>query len=343
MASRDLGRAARGRGARLPDRDPGATGATSSRSRTASTRASSTALRSLGIDGLYPHQADAFARGRARRARRRRDRDRERQDARVQPPGPRTRSRRSRSSARSTCTRRRRSPRTRRARSPRFKLPRLRPAIYDGDTETERRWQIRKWANVILTNPDMLHVGVLPHHDRWGDVLSEPPLRRRRRGARLPRRLRLARRRTCCAGCAAPQRSTAPSRSSCSPRRRSPTRASSSQSLLGVEATVIGEDAAPRAARTVAFWNPPLLDEELQLRASALGEGAKLLADLVERGLRTICFAKSREGGRADPPLRLRARRAGARRRASRPTAPATRRRSGARSSGGSSRASCSA
>src|SRR3954471_23354477 len=53
-----------------------------------------------------------------------------------------------------------------------FKLPRLRPAIYDGDTETERRWQIRKWANVILTNPDMLHVGVLPHHDRWGDVLS---------------------------------------------------------------------------------------------------------------------------------------------------------------------------
>ena len=48
----------------------------------------------------------------------------------------------------------------------------LRAAIYDGDTEAERRWQIRKWANVILTNPDMLHVGVLPHHDRWGDVLS---------------------------------------------------------------------------------------------------------------------------------------------------------------------------
>src|SRR3954454_12901542 len=51
-------------------------------------------------------------------------------------------------------------------------VPRVRAAIYDGDTETERRWQIRKWANVILTNPDMLHVGVLPHHDRWGDVLQ---------------------------------------------------------------------------------------------------------------------------------------------------------------------------
>ncbi|HZB86544.1 MAG TPA: DEAD/DEAH box helicase, partial [Gaiellaceae bacterium] len=53
-----------------------------------------------------------------------------------------------------------------------FRLPRLRAAIYDGDTEAERRWQIRKWSNVILTNPDMLHIGVLPHHDRWGDVLQ---------------------------------------------------------------------------------------------------------------------------------------------------------------------------
>ena len=53
-----------------------------------------------------------------------------------------------------------------------LKVPRVRPAIYDGDTEAERRWQIRKWSNLVLSNPDMLHVGVLPHHDRWGDVLS---------------------------------------------------------------------------------------------------------------------------------------------------------------------------
>src|SRR5439155_26762228 len=67
------------------------------------------------------------------------------------------------------------------------------------------------------------------------------------------------------------------------------------RSLLGLEATVIGDDAAPRAARTLAFWNPPLVDEELQLRASALGEGARLLAELVQRDLRTICFTKSRK------------------------------------------------
>src|SRR5688500_9655393 len=53
-----------------------------------------------------------------------------------------------------------------------LQVKRVRPAIYDGDTESERRWQIRKWSNLILTNPDMLHVGVLPHHDRWGDVLA---------------------------------------------------------------------------------------------------------------------------------------------------------------------------
>jgi DEAD/DEAH box helicase domain-containing protein len=57
---------------------------------------------------------------------------------------------------------------------------------------------------------------------------------------------------------------------------------------------VVGEDGAPRAERTVALWNPPLTDEELGLRASSLGEASRLMADLVTRGLRTLCFAKSR-------------------------------------------------
>ena len=66
------------------------------------------------------------------------------------------------------------------------------------------------------------------------------------------------------------------------------------QSLLGVDVTVVGTDAAPRAERTVALWNPALLDEELGQRASAVGEATRLYAALVSRGLRTICFAKSR-------------------------------------------------
>jgi DEAD/DEAH box helicase domain-containing protein len=175
-----------------------------------------------------------------------------------------------------------------------IRLPRLRPAIYDGDTETERRWQIRRWANVILTNPDMLHVGVLPHHDRWGDVLQnlryvvvdEAHVYRGVFGSHVGNVLRRLRRAAAIYG-AEPQFLLA-SATIANPGELA-------RSLLGVDATVVAEDAAPRAARTIAFWNPPLLDEELQLRASALGDAARILADLVSRGLRTICFAKSRK------------------------------------------------
>src|SRR5262249_5166886 len=48
----------------------------------------------------------------------------------------------------------------------------VKPAIYDGDTPTEQRPLIRRSANVILTNPDMVHVGLLPHHNRWADMLA---------------------------------------------------------------------------------------------------------------------------------------------------------------------------
>jgi DEAD/DEAH box helicase domain-containing protein len=67
------------------------------------------------------------------------------------------------------------------------------------------------------------------------------------------------------------------------------------QRLLGVETTVIRDDGAPRAERTVVLWNPPLTDEELGLRASPLGEGSRVLSDLVSRGSRTLLFAKSRK------------------------------------------------
>lgn len=175
-----------------------------------------------------------------------------------------------------------------------IKLPRLRAAIYDGDTESERRWQIRKWANVILTNPDMLHVGVLPHHDRWGDVLQnlryvvvdEAHVYRGVFGSHVGNVLRRLRRAAAVYG-AEPQFLLA-SATIANPGELA-------HSLLGLPATVIGHDAAPRAARTIAFWNPPVLDEELQLRASALGDAARILADLVSRGLRTICFARSRK------------------------------------------------
>ena len=175
-----------------------------------------------------------------------------------------------------------------------LRLKGLRPAIYDGDTTPEQRWQIRKWSNLILTNPDLLHVGLLPHHDRWGDVLSNlrfvvvdeahvyrgvfgshvaNVLRRLRRLARIydadPRFL-LATATIANAGALA-------------------------LALTGEPATLVESDTSPRAEREVAIWNPPLLDAGLGLRASALGDAARLLSQLASRDLRTICFAKSRK------------------------------------------------
>ncbi|MBV8599146.1 MAG: DEAD/DEAH box helicase [Actinobacteria bacterium] len=175
-----------------------------------------------------------------------------------------------------------------------FGLRALRPAIYDGDTPVEQRRLIRQSSNLILSNPDMLHVGVLPHHDRWADVLANlryvvvdevhvyrgvfgshvaNVLRRLRRLARVYR--------------AEPQFLLASATIS-NPGELA-------QRLLGVPATVVGDDAASSAERTVVLWNPPLVDEELGLRGSALAEAAKLQADLVERGYRTLTFAKSRK------------------------------------------------
>jgi DEAD/DEAH box helicase domain-containing protein len=193
-------------------------------------------------------------------------------------------------------------------------VPRVRPGIYDGDTPSERRWQIRKWANLILTNPDMLHVGVLPHHDRWGDVLAnlryivvdEAHVYRGVFGSHVGNVLRRLRRLARVYG-AEPQLLLA-SATIANP-------AELARSLAGVDVTMISDDGAPRAERTIALWNPPLTDAELGLRVSALGEASRLMAGLVERELRTLCFAKSRKAAelvhrftadRLDPELAAR-------------------------------------
>ena len=173
-------------------------------------------------------------------------------------------------------------------------VPGVRSAIYDGDTPTDQRRQVRTWANAILSNPDMLHIGVLPHHDRWGDVLAnlgyvvvdEAHVYRGVFGSHVANVLRRLRRLASVYG-SEPQFLLA-SATIANP-------AELAVELTGLETTVVSGDSAPRAERTVVLWNPPVTDEELNLRASALGEGARLLAELVERGLRTLCFAKSRK------------------------------------------------
>jgi DEAD/DEAH box helicase domain-containing protein len=174
-----------------------------------------------------------------------------------------------------------------------LRLKGVRAAIYDGDTELERRWQVRKWANAILTNPDMLHVGVLPHHDRWGDVLhnlrfvvlDEAHVYRGVFGSHVGNVVRRLRRLARAYG-ADPQLLLA-SATIANPGELA-------ELVTGEPATVIDADAAPKAEREVVLWNPPLVDADLGQRASALGEASRLLAGLASRGFRTICFAKSR-------------------------------------------------
>src|SRR5437868_9474260 len=140
----------------------------------------------------------------------------------------------------------------------------------------------------------MLNVGLLPHHDRWGDVLAnlqsvvvdEAHVYRGVFGSHVANVLRRLRRLARIYG-ADPQFLLA-----------SATIANAGElahALTGEDATVVEDDAAPRAERTVALWNPPLLDPELGQRASSLGEASRLLAGLASHGLRTICFAKSRK------------------------------------------------
>jgi DEAD/DEAH box helicase domain-containing protein len=175
-----------------------------------------------------------------------------------------------------------------------YRIPRLKPAIYDGDTPTEQRWQIRKWANLILSNPDMVHVGLLPNHDRWGDVLSnlryvivdEAHVYRGVFGSHVANVLRRLRRLARIYG-AEPQFILATAAIS-NPGELG-------TSLIGERVTVVGDDAAPRAERTIVLWNPPLIDPEFAVRASALAEAARLQASFVERGLLTLTFAKSRK------------------------------------------------
>ena len=153
---------------------------------------------------------------------------------------------------------------------------------------------VRRSANAILTNPDMLHVGVLPHHDRWGDVLhnlrvvvvDEAHVYRGVFGSHVANVLRRLRRLARAYG-AEPVFVLA-----------SATIANAGElatRLTGLDVRVVDVDTSPRAEREVVLWNPELLDEELGVRASALGDASRLLAGLVGSGLRVICFTKSRK------------------------------------------------
>ncbi len=141
----------------------------------------------------------------------------------------------------------------------------------------------------------MLHVGALPNHAQWGDLLAnlawvvvdEAHTYRGVFGSHVANVLRRLRRLALAYG-------TEPRFMLASATIANPVELA--QKLVGDEVRLVARDGAPRAERRIAMWNPPLVDERTGARASALGEAADLLADLVESETRTICFLRSRRG-----------------------------------------------
>ncbi len=172
----------------------------------------------------------------------------------------------------------------------------VRPAIYDGDTPRDVRGDVRKQANVVLTNPDMLHVGILPHHGAWERLFShlrivvvdEAHTYRGVFGSHvanvLRRLLRIA------AAYGSDVRVLLASATIANP-------VDLVERLTGLEDIgLIDRDGSPTPRRQIAMWNPPLVEEAIGARRSALGEAAEALARLVRDGARCICFMKSRKG-----------------------------------------------
>ena len=173
--------------------------------------------------------------------------------------------------------------------------PGLREAIYDGDTPREERPAIRRRNNLVLTNPDMLHVGLLPHHKSWGDflanlgwvVVDEAHTYRGVFGSHVANVLRRLRRVARAYG--SEPRFLLASATIANPLELA-------ERLVGEPFELIDDDGAPRSGREIAIWNPPLIDKASGTRRSALSEAAELLVELVSQGVRTICFLKSRRG-----------------------------------------------
>jgi DEAD/DEAH box helicase domain-containing protein len=174
-----------------------------------------------------------------------------------------------------------------------LRTPALRHAIYDGDTPREERAAVRKRCNLVLTNPDMLHVGILPNHSSWGDflanlalvVVDEAHVYRGVFGSHVANVLRRLRRMARAYG-------TEPRFVLTSATIANPLELAGS--LTGLDFNLIDSDGAPRSGREIVMCNPPLLDERTGRRASSLSEAAALFAALVASGTRTICFARSR-------------------------------------------------
>ena len=167
-------------------------------------------------------------------------------------------------------------------------------ATFDGDTPKERRAEIKRRAKLVLTNPDMLHLGILPNHQSWARflkrlryvVIDEAHIYRGVFGSHVANVLRRLRR-LCYFYGASPQ-FIASSATIANPEEHA-------QGLVGSPFESITCDGSPWGGKQFVFWNPPLLDQRSGLRRSANSEAAGLLSELVRQDLRSLVFARTRK------------------------------------------------
>ena len=169
----------------------------------------------------------------------------------------------------------------------------LRAFTYDGDTPQDARRAIRERASVVLTNPDMLHSGILPHHTKWAKafenlryiVIDELHSYRGVYGSHLANVLRRMRRVCEFYG-------SHPQFICCSATIANPKELA--EALTGERFELVAENGAPSGDKFVVFYNPPVVNRELGIRRGYLGETRRMARELLERGQQTLVFANSR-------------------------------------------------
>ncbi len=166
-------------------------------------------------------------------------------------------------------------------------------AVYDGDTPSHLRSAVRESANVILTNPDMLHLGILPHHTTWEKflrglkyiVIDEVHIYRGVFGSNVANVLRRLQRILQFYN-ASPQYILT-SATIANPKEHA-------EKLIGMPVTSISEDGSPHGERNFVFFNPPIIHEELGVRKGLLATTLDFSQEIVARNIQTLLFMRSR-------------------------------------------------
>lgn len=169
----------------------------------------------------------------------------------------------------------------------------LRPATFDGDTPGDQRQAIRLNGDIVVSNPDMLHQGILPHHTKWAQffeglqyvVIDEIHSYRGVFGSHLANVLRRLKR-VCAFYGSSPQFIL------CSATIGNPK--GHAEALLEDDVHAITESGAPSGDKHVLLWNPPVVNPDLGLRASARSQTNKIARTAIRAGLKTLVFAQSR-------------------------------------------------